>query len=118
MYKKGLTLTEILVSTVILALVALGLTNVFVSGKRQIVHSRARMTTAELGKYFLDPLEMDVRQDQWGNNCLSSNPTTGCPTTPQSIDNITYTPAYTINNVTGTTLRKVKLTISWNEPQP
>jgi len=132
-YLTGLSLTEILVSTVILSLVALGLTNVFVSSKRQIVHSRARMTTGELGKYFLDPLQMYVRQDTWGqsgnqltlgryrspNNTLIPDYSTYTPVTwleEPLLDNIIYYPAYQVTPMGN--LRKVKFTISWNEPQP
>lgn len=134
-YLTGLSLTEILVSAVIFSLVALGLTNVFVSGKRQIVHSRARMTMGEFGKYCLDPLQMDVRQDTWyqlsnrlrlGN--YRSNLTNPYPFSQYSsytpvtwleeplIDNIQYYPVYQVTSVGN--LRKVKFTISWNEPQP
>jgi prepilin-type N-terminal cleavage/methylation domain-containing protein len=111
-YLAGFTLLEILVSVIILALLVTGLTNVFMSGKRSILHSRSKMTAAELGGYFLDPLQEQVRQDQWGSNCLSSG--TGCPGT-QALNNITYTPTYTISDVSGTTLRKVKINLKWNE---
>ncbi len=102
----------------ILALVVAGEAGLFVAGKRHILHSRCRMTTGELGKYFLDRLQMDVRQDQWNppSNCLSGD-LTRCPTA-QSIDNITYTPTYGIDGVSGTSLRRATVTITWNEPQP
>ncbi len=63
----------------------LGLTNLFVSGKRYILHSRARMTGGEIGRLFLDPLNMAVHQGEipvavggpspnaWG---LANNPLT------------------------------------------
>ncbi len=117
MKKKGLSLLEILTSVIILSLVTLGLTSLFITAKRHILHARFRMTGGELGKLFLDPLQMQVRQDQWGNNCLSSNPTVGCPG-PETVDNIPYTPGYNISDVPGTTLRKVKLDITWNEITP
>lgn len=115
MNKKGLTLLEILISTLILAITMTGLGNLFFSAKRYILHSRSRMTAGELGKYFLDPLQMDIRQDKWGSNCLSA--ATGCPAA-QTLNKITYTPAYDISDVSGTTLRKAKVTISWKEPSP
>ena len=117
-FTSGLTLVEIIVSVVILALVMAGLVNVYISTKRYILHSRARMTGGELGKAFLDPLQMDVRQDQWGNNCLSGN-NSACPGA-QSVGSptITYTPTYTITPLgNGTNLTKVVLNITWNEPQ-
>lgn len=86
------------------------------------------MAGGELGKVFLDPLQMDVRQDQvgdyWGagNNCLSSNPTntSACPSSPQTIGNITYNAVYNITNVleTSNRLRRVKVDIKWTEALP
>jgi prepilin-type N-terminal cleavage/methylation domain-containing protein len=65
MNKKGLSLLEIIVSIIIFSLVALGLANVFVAGKRYIQHNRLRMGGGELGKYFFDPIQNSVRQDIW-----------------------------------------------------
>lgn len=126
MRKKGFTLLEIIISLVILALTMAGLTNLFISGKRWLLHSRSRMAGGELGKYFLDPLQMDVTQGQkspgaqdgWGqtNNCLTTG--TNCPGA-QTINNILYTPAYQnsalladAQNPLGR-LRKVKVDITW-----
>jgi len=115
MSKKGMSLLEILVSTLILALVMTGLANIFVAGKKYILHSRARMTGGELAKFFLEPLQMDVRQDEWdnlsANNCLRNG--RGCPT-PQIIDAITHTPTYTRTpNSPITIINKVKVDIKW-----
>ena len=113
MHKKGFTLIEILVSALILALVMTGMANVFLASRRHLMHTRSKIQAAELGRLFLAPLQMDVRQDQWSSNCLGSG--TGCPGT-ETIDNITYTPTYnrTLNSPI-TNLNKVKLTITWNE---
>jgi len=118
---RGFTLLEIIVSTVILALVIAGMANIFVVGKRRIVSARSKIQGAELGRLFLDPLQGQVRQDQWGSNCLSNN--TSCSQQPQPLDNINYTPAYNISTISvgvGNTLllRKVKVTITWNETAP
>ena len=114
----GLTLVEILVSMVIFALIMAGLANLFTATKRLTLHSRYRITAGELGRYFLDPLQMGVRQDEWGSNCVSTNGinTGGCDITKQTIDNTTYTPEYEKSLVAG--IRKVKLTVSWPEPSP
>lgn len=124
--KKGLTLMEILASAVMLILVTTGLASIFVAGHRHIAHSRSEMTAGEVAKYFLEPLQRQVRQDEWGSNCLSQNGTnpSGCDTTPWTdpSSNVTYTPTYTnsallvdAQNPLGR-LRKVRLTITWNEP--
>lgn len=118
MHKKGLTLIEILVSAIILALVLTGLVNIFVAGKRYILHTRSRMTAAELGRFFLDPLQMQVNQAEWSGagNCLSAGT---CPdqvwTSP---DGAVWTATYQWSIVPGTTLRKVIANITWSEAPP
>lgn len=108
--RAGLTLMEIIVSMIIISLTILGLANLVVAGRRHIAHSRSRMVSSELGKYFVDPLANQVRQDLWGSTCLSTG--TGCPG-GQNISGITYTPTYLIDDFNG--MRRVRLTISWNE---
>ena len=116
MQKKGLTLLEIVVATMIFAMVVAGLANIFVAGTRWIQHSRYRMTGGELGRYFLEPLQQYVDQRSWNTgNCLTG---AGCPAVPQTIDGRPYTPSYVVTPVAGTSIRKVRATISWTEPAP
>jgi prepilin-type N-terminal cleavage/methylation domain-containing protein len=115
MRNKGLTLVEVLISTVLLALIMSGLANIFVAGKRHIMHSRYRMTSGELGSFDLEPLQAQVRQDQWASNCLGTG--AGCAGTTD-VDNMTYASNYSITPVTGTDLRRVVVTINWTEPTP
>jgi len=63
---SGLSLVEVLVSMLILAVVIGGLTNLFLSTKELVLHLHSRMVAGKLGRYFLDPLQMYVRQDTWG----------------------------------------------------
>ena len=116
--QDAFTLLEVLVSTVILAVVISGIANIFLSGKRYILHSNARMTGGELGRFFLDPLQMDVRQDQWGvsgSNCLNGGSCSGF----EIINSIKYTPAYTITKDSPiANLNKVKVNITWDEISP
>ncbi len=108
---------EIIVALVILSLTMVGMLNVFISAKKYSLLSRSRVTAGQLGKYFIDPLQMQVRQDTWNNtnNCIGPNATSGCPSA-KGVGTITYTPNYTINGVTGTTLRRVKVDVSWTQP--
>lgn len=123
MHKKGFGLIEVIVSIVLIALTITGLVHLFVAGKRLLFLSHTRMAGGELGKVFLDPLQMDVRQDRWGagNNCLSSDPTntSACPSS-QTIGNITYNAVYNITNVaeTNNSLRRVKVDVKWSETLP
>ena len=86
MKRKGLTLVEIIVSMLILGLVMLGLSNLYISSKRWLIHARARMIAAELCRYFVDPLQNNVKFINWSTSCLGSNGTTGCSTTIPSVD--------------------------------
>lgn len=118
MHKKGFTLMEIIISILILALLTLALANVFVAAKRRIVYSRSKIQGIELGRLFLDPLQEDVRWDKWTTNCLGAN--IACPGAPPPLDGITYTPTYSISDVpmgvVNPPLRKVTVTINWDEP--
>lgn len=124
--KKGLTLLEIIVASVILVIVLAGMANLFIAGKRWIMHSRLRATGGELGKYFIDPLHMLVRQDTWNTtaNCLSiKNCPNGTAGAAQGLDK-NYTANYTITNLTAVgwpsynSMMRVVANISWDEPAP
>jgi len=115
--KKGLSLLEILISLVLISMVLVGLVHLFIAGKRYVLHSRARLVSSDLGRVFLDPRHMEVREDQWapGVNCLSSLGAVGCPGF-QVVGNITYNSNYTItNHPQEPNLRKVRLDITWTE---
>jgi len=118
--KKGVTLMEVLISAIIFALVLIGMANLFIGGKRYIQHARARMTGGELGRYFLDPLQQQVRQDQWDSNCLGKGincPTAANPLTT-TINNINYKATYTTDSAANSDVRNVTAVIQWEEPAP
>ena len=131
---KGLSLVEIIVSSIILALIIGGLVSTFVSGKRWLGHSRAQMTGGELGKYFLDPLALAVRHDQWDESAGDYEADTGqgvandlcqdCPHPGNAVrmNNKDYTRVYTITTIPTLNdpakygqARKVTTVISWTE---
>lgn len=141
-FLAGFTLIEVLIAALILTVVTTGLAYVFLAGRKHLLHTSSRIQAAELGRLFLGPLQMDVREDTWDespvdpapNNLLTvgeykslnnPNPVFSGYTVvtslekPEnfeepSIDNITYYPAYKVEDKEG--LRKVKLTLTWNEP--
>jgi prepilin-type N-terminal cleavage/methylation domain-containing protein len=117
-YLRGFTLVEVLVASILMSIIATGLAFVFLAGKSNVLHVRSRIQAAELGRYFLTSLGNEVRQDQWGINCLQggSCPDGSAPASNQ-IGNITFynyptvTLGFPIAN-----LQKVKLRINWTEP--
>lgn len=117
MNKRGFTLLEIIIATMLLASVMAGLMAIFVAGKRHVIHSRERMTGGELGKLFLDPVQMAVRQDTWdaAGNVLKIGSTSAVPT---KVNNVDYTGEYDVNAVAGTDLRRVKVKVNWTELSP
>jgi len=135
MNKSGLSLLEVVVSVILLALLVTGIANTFISGKRFILHSRARMSSAEMGRIFLDYLQMHVRNDTWdgATNALATGSPIYCDSnvghTPQiqgcpsentrrlnttSKDVIVYNATYDISDGPSN-LRKVRVRISWDE---
>jgi len=115
---KGLTLLEVLVATFIFALLMLGVTNIFLSSKRSILHSRSRMTASELVRYFLDPLQMQVRQDSWNTNCLGvGNCTDASIGIDEGLDE-NYTAIFNSTPNFIANLTKLRINITWNETTP
>jgi len=131
MNKKGISLIEILVSSILIALLITGLMNVVISGRRWLIHSRSRSTASQLGKTFLGQLYQEVTATQWmtpTDTCLYSN--VDCPIA-QSLEGITYTPTYSFPPSSLTSpgipdpggnpfgrIRKAVVTISWTEHEP
>ena len=116
MRNKGLSLIEIMVSLILLSSVMAGIAGIFFAGKRHVMHARDRMAGGELGKSFLDPMQMQVRQDTWDSvgNSLTPN-TTPVTSTAVKVDTVDYTPQYDVKAVTSKDLRKVKVKINWTE---
>lgn len=139
--KRSTTLFEVIVAVVIFSLVMAGMVSVFVAGKRQIMHSQGRMTASEMGKLFLDPLQLAVRQNNWdaSDNGLKWDPAnldadnnylTYCDSVPghatlqnpacpaageRKVNNIVYTAEYKTAQVSGTYLRSAQVKVVWNE---
>lgn len=140
---QGVSLIEILVSCVIIALLVGGLGSVFVAGSRWVMNIHSHAAAEELGKLFLDPMQMHVRGSDWedtiGINALGLDPgssprITHCdtpPTFPQNplcpadadrhVGKIDYEVDYNVQNLVlngvDYHVRKVRAVIHWPEPQ-
>ena len=112
----GFSLVEVIVATIILSLIMLGMLSVFVAGNKLIIHNRENMTSSELGRFFIDPMQLDVRQDTWdqpGNTLnLLAVPVV---LAPQNVNNRNFSASYTTSAVAGTNLRRLTTTITWPE---
>lgn len=130
---QGVSLIEILVSCVIIALLVGGLGSVFVAGSRWITQIHSQSAAEEIGKLFLDPMQMHVRRSDWdvaipGSNALTIG-TTWCdgagghaqnPLCPVSrrVGKIDYNVRYDVQNAPASNaVRKVTVTITWQEPE-
>jgi prepilin-type N-terminal cleavage/methylation domain-containing protein len=71
--KKGLSLAEILIAMVILAIVAAGIFASFIAGNRFSNRAKRRMAAINIGRYIIEDLYKNVRADTWINtsNLLS-----------------------------------------------
>ncbi len=136
MKKKGVTLLEIIVATVVLSLVMLGMSSLFFAAKANLFHSGARTSATQLGKLFLDPLQMHVRSDNWDTaaNALSTGtrfcddtantqqPGGVCPPAAErNLNATTYTAQYDISPgavAVDPSLRRVVVTVRWQENIP
>lgn len=129
--KRALSLFEVIIATVILALVISGLANLFISVKRFNLNSQLRMSGGELEKYQLSRFSAEVRQDEWdagakdyqAGNLLrkTASVVTEADFTLSTNPERKYTPTYAVSKPpdralpADTPLRKVKFTLTWTE---
>jgi prepilin-type N-terminal cleavage/methylation domain-containing protein len=117
MSRKGMTLLEIIISMMILSLITVGIANVFLAAKKYVRFDRSRIVAAQLGRYYMDVLQLNVTAANW--RTASNN------LTAQAYldfnDTINRNMNYTINRTVdypfdpAMKIHRVKLTISWNE---
>jgi hypothetical protein len=119
----GLSLLEIIVALLILSLVMYGLTSLFIASKRLMYHSSSRVSSMEVGKYFFEDGGLAVTADNYTSfqNCLYND--TACANSHNlTYNGIRYNITYHTENVTNstnanTTLRKVIINVTWDEPE-
>lgn len=118
MDRRGMTLLEVIISMLILSTVTIGIANVFIASKRHIGINRSKIVAAELGRYYMDVLQLNVTQDDWR---LSSNNLTQTLGVYQFNDIRNQNMNYTIKRRVdypfepGMNIHRVNLTIAWNE---
>lgn len=130
--EKGLSLFEIIVATMILAIIITGLANIFVSVRRFNLNSQLKMSGGELGEFQLSRFSDEVRQDQWdgssddyqAGSLLRKTGEGGVTEDPITLSSSPYperqyTPTYTVSVPPSfaetSQMRKVKVTLTWAE---
>lgn len=122
--KKAFTLTEIIVGTVILALVFGGLLAAFTAARMYVLRSNRRLIAANLCRSVLERLYKEVREDEWGDGSpyplaeggsgLSFGGLDPAIDTAEigDIEGETYTGSYDVNAVAGQDYREVMVTVT------
>ncbi len=121
MEKKSFTLTEVIVGTVILALVFGGLLAAFTAARRYVTRANRRLVAANLTRSVLERLYKEVREDTWddADSPLSVGDHTLSDTNPAvdtaaitDIDAMSYSGEYTVNSVSSEEYREVVVTVT------
>ncbi len=109
--QKGASLVEVTIAALIFSIAAAGLFATFTTQRRASDRAERRLQAAYYGRQIFDNFRAKVDQRNWGD--LSSNLSVGTHTLPPSGP---YTASYTVTEDPTTGVRKVNLTIQWNEP--
>jgi len=117
--KKGFTLAEIVIAAVILATAVGGLWACFIASKRFSISSKTSLMAIHNARYVLEKLREDVRADEWDSGNLQVggpyNVTTWLPNDSASFRNkYNGRAVYSVSNVSGTSCRRVDLTMTWD----
>ncbi len=117
MFKKSLTLTEIIIGTVILALVFGGLIASFIAVRRYVNRANARLVAANLGRSIFNNLYDDVHAD-WDNTgdlVVGSHAagTAAVANLPVTIEGRQYTGSYDVTSIANHDYRQVTVEIEY-----
>ena len=112
--KKSLTLIEVIVGAIILALAFGGVFAAFTGARSYATYSNERIVAANLARRALEDLYENVSADTWDTGDLRvDGAARGVP--DYSIDDQTYGPAneYMVTNVAGQQYRSVQVDINY-----
>lgn len=107
---QGFSLLEALVAAVVFVIATTGLFSVFTTQRQSLDRSSRRLQAANFAKEVLEDLRAKVDQSNWdtGDMQIGNHSIT-------SADG-RYTADYVVSEDATTKVRKVDLTVTWNEP--
>lgn len=115
-----MNLLEIAIAMLILSSVTIGIANVLIASKRHTGISGSKMVATSLGREYIDRLQVNVTQNNWGLPGNDLNPMQYPDINVTNNPNMNYTISRKVDNVSDVALnnitRRVKVNITWNEP--
>lgn len=112
----GFTLVEIVVATVLLALVATAVFSVALSSRLLVIRSRERFQGTEVARREIERLRYFIRADTWdlanASDILWAN---GSWTPWNTVTYPPYSVRYRVRPVSGVEYREVTVQVMWNE---
>lgn len=122
---NGFSLVEVLVAALILSVAASGLFASFIAAQKYVIRSRHRLTAANAARMVLEDFKNHVDQNTWDDPVKNPLACATYPCTktyvlpPEFIGTpFNWRASYVITpiDVGGITMRRVDVTIHWDEP--
>ena len=106
---------EVTIAALIFSIAAVGLFSAFQAQRMTTEQTEKRLEAGYVAREVLEDLRTKVDPANWGPGGLLENGTTQTRTIGRS--NMNYTVTYTVTEP-NPGIRRVDLTVSWNEPTP
>ena len=114
MNRKGFSLVEVVVASVILALLASGVFSVMISARYLVGRTRDRARAVELARQQIEQMRQLISADQWNLTTSPIYPGSWSGWSPApGASNYEY--RYKVSTVVGAECRQVTIQVRWNE---
>ena len=114
MKKKGFSLLEVLISTLILSIAFGGIIASFSYARAYVLRANRRLVAANLARKVFDSLTPHVRQDEWNDAANPLNPAYANKTFSETSDDGTQNVTYTVED-DPLGYRKVTVTVEYED---
>lgn len=126
MNKHGLTLVEVIISALILAITAGGVLTIFTMEKAVVARTGRKMQAMDFSRQTLERLKNEVDANTWPNSGALASAVGVAATLPTSElkDKFSGTRSYTVTNINADgdatyeddEYKQVTVTVDWSEP--